>query len=354
MAPRLPLPTLLSQVLVAFIIEFDNEFEHRMPHRTTSGPAAGSRRGPWLVSMAMWANFMRFVAEDGVPLRALEGPARITNLKGMQRWGYVVVAPDPSEGPVVRPTRYGRKAQEVWAPLEAFIETQWTSRFGKEAIDGLCESLRVLVGQLDIELPPSLPVLSYADGMFAQVPFHEGWESLDLDLSVLLSRALLAFTLECEHNAPLSLAISANALRVLGEQRTRVRDLPRHTGVSREAIDVSLGSLERRGYVVVDADPTAGRGKVARLTPKGREAQEVSRRRLATVERRWEARFGNGIVHDLRDSLDRLVNGGSADRSPLFRASEPYPDGWRAFAPKADTLPHYPMVLHRGGYPDGS
>jgi methyltransferase (TIGR00027 family) len=55
-----PLPALLSQALVAFTIEFDNESERQIQHRTTSGPAAGSR-GPWLVSRAMWANFMRFI-----------------------------------------------------------------------------------------------------------------------------------------------------------------------------------------------------------------------------------------------------------------------------------------------------
>ncbi len=30
-----PLPTLLSQALVAHTIELDNEAEHRLPHRTT-------------------------------------------------------------------------------------------------------------------------------------------------------------------------------------------------------------------------------------------------------------------------------------------------------------------------------
>ena len=44
----------------------------------------------------------------------------------------------------------------------------------------------------------------------------------------------------------------------------------------------------------------------------------------------------------------------SAQLSPLFRGLEPYPDGWRAKVRKPDTLPHYPMVLHRGGFPDGS
>jgi hypothetical protein len=46
---QLPLPALLSQVLVAFTIDFDNEFEHQVPHRTTNhGSATGSV--PWLVS----------------------------------------------------------------------------------------------------------------------------------------------------------------------------------------------------------------------------------------------------------------------------------------------------------------
>ena len=37
-----------------------------------------------------------------------------------------------------------------------------------------------------------------------------------------------------------------------------------------------------------------------------------------------------------------------------MRGLEPYPDGWRAKVRRPEALPHYPMVLHRGGYPDGS
>jgi len=39
---------------------------------------------------------------------------------------------------------------------------------------------------------------------------------------------------------------------------------------------------------------------------------------------------------------------------PIFAGLEPYPDNWRASIRPAGTLPWYPMVLHRGGYPDGS
>ncbi|HEY7176300.1 MAG TPA: hypothetical protein VH442_15400, partial [Micromonosporaceae bacterium] len=66
MASRVPLPTLLSQALIAFTIEFDNEFEYRMPHRTADRPGG---RGPWLTSMAMWSNFIRLVPDEGIPLK---------------------------------------------------------------------------------------------------------------------------------------------------------------------------------------------------------------------------------------------------------------------------------------------
>ena len=94
----LSLPTLLSQVLVAFTIEFDNEFERQMPHRTTHGPKTASRGGPWLVSLVMWSNCMQFIGEQGLSVGELERLARTrTNLNGMERWGYIVVEPGPRE-----------------------------------------------------------------------------------------------------------------------------------------------------------------------------------------------------------------------------------------------------------------
>jgi hypothetical protein len=80
---------LLSQVLVAFTIEFDNESEHQMPHRTTNhNSTAATLHAPWLMSLAMWENCMRFVGENGVTVRALQELAHTTtNLNGMERWG---------------------------------------------------------------------------------------------------------------------------------------------------------------------------------------------------------------------------------------------------------------------------
>jgi hypothetical protein len=91
----LPLTALLSHVLVAFTVEFDNEFEHRMPHRTTMG---GGQSGPWLASMAMYSNLLRLVPESGITVGELERQACTPKLplRGMERWGYVLVAPDPT------------------------------------------------------------------------------------------------------------------------------------------------------------------------------------------------------------------------------------------------------------------
>jgi hypothetical protein len=95
----LPLPALLSQVLVAFTIEFDNEFELRVPHQTTT-LKTGARGAPWLVSLAMWSNVLRFVDEDGVTVQellirtGLERPVLRMWLERLGKWwGYIVVEP---------------------------------------------------------------------------------------------------------------------------------------------------------------------------------------------------------------------------------------------------------------------
>jgi len=367
----LPLSALLSQALVAFTIEFDNEFEHQSPHRTTRGPKAGSSHGPWLASMVMWSNCMRFVGEEGISVGELENLARTkTNLNGMERWGYIVVAPDPAESRpprsrwVIRATPKGRKAQEIWQPLFGVIEERWRARFGKGEIEQLRESLCALISQMDVDLPDCLPILGY--GLFSTEPDRgrrtrgaqpierEAGSGSRLPLPALLSRVLLAFAIEFERESDLSLAISANIVRVLDEKGVRVRDLPLLTGVSKEAVSTAVGFLQKRRVAVVEQDPTGGRAKIVRLTPKGREAQDAYRDLFAIIEERWQARFGKDTISTLGEQLRRLAGEPTAEISPLFRGLEPYPDGWRAAVRKPDTLPHYPMVLHRGGFPDGS
>jgi DNA-binding MarR family transcriptional regulator len=359
-ADRLPLPTLLSFALVAFTIEVDNEFEHQLPHRTSIGPAAKSGRGPWLTSFAMWSNFMQYVAPQGVPLADLEAMARMTNLAGLTRWEYITVQPNEIGPEVVRPTKAGRSAQQVWRPLAATIEQRWTARFGAAATTALRDALRTIVAQLDAELPRYLPVVR--GGLFTELPNGTGWlpsvtedgATPPLDLAALVSQLLLTFTVEFEHGSPPSLPISGSPLRVLDETGARLRDLPRLTGISTQAIAMSLGTLERQGHVVVEVDPSVSRTKRARLTAKGAAAQDGYRKLAGQIEAGWPKRFGVAAIDGLRDALEALAGDGTPTSSPLFEGLTAYPDGWRASVPARETLPHHPAVLHRGGYPDGA
>jgi hypothetical protein len=358
--PHLPLSALLSQVLVAFTIEFDNEFEHQVPHRTTNhGATAGSRHVPWLVSRVMWSNFMRFVDEQGTTIRDLQRLLRMP-AKSMRTWvtrmsewwGYIVVE-SKAAGAVVIPTPGGRKALEVWRTLDDLIEKRWRERIGGDTVDRLHELLSTIVGQIDGDLPDSLPILGY--GLFSTAPEPaKPAPASGLSLPSLLSRVLLWFAVEFERGSEVSLAISANVLRLLAEEGTAVRDLPRMAAVSKEAIAMSLSFLEKRGYTIVKSRPAASGGKLLLLTSSGRNTQDTYRQRVWAIEERWQAQFGIGALGHLRELLESLIGDPAAQRSPLLRGLEPYPDGWRASIARPEGLPHYPMLLHRGGFPDGS
>jgi len=320
-----------------------------MAHRTARHGSTGAPgEGPWLTSTVMWWNCMRFVDEGGVRVRDLVTLARTkTNFKGMARWGYIVIKPDPADK-VVRATQKGQRAKEVCGPLILAIEERWRKRFGKQAIDELRKSLSTVVDQIPYELPDCMPILGY--GLFskarAKVETKPG-VSADLPLPALLSRVLLAFTLQFERESKVSLAICANVLRVLDETGVPVRDLPVLTGVSKEAISMAMGYLQKRGLAVVAAEPDKGPAKISGLTTEGLEAKDAYQRLLRTIEERWCNRFGKDKIAALRNALERLAGN-------LFQGLEPYPDGWRASVRRPETLPHFPMVLHRGGYPDGS
>ena len=357
----LPLSALLSQALVAFTIEADNEAEHRMPHRTTSdGASPGAPPGaPWNTSLLMWANCLRQLPDEGITVAQLLGRARTgTNLDGMRRWGYVMFTPEagrPKPDTLIRPTAWGSAARGTWQEVTMQVEDRWRDRLGTDAFTALRAALAGVVAHLDPALPDCLPILRH--GLFsrpdpaASAPGHTALPAGDLPLWALLSRTLLAFAAQYEAGPGPSLAVSANVLRVLDGRGVPSSDVPALAGVSRESVAMAAGWLRGAGLVTEGPDPAGGRRKVTRLTPRGAAARDEYPVRAAEVERDWRARFGDATVSALRRSVAPLLAG---DPPPLAAGLAPYPDNWRARRPAPGTLPHYPMALHRGGYPDGS
>ncbi|MGH7856718.1 MAG: hypothetical protein ACREQY_05250 [Candidatus Binatia bacterium] len=362
---ELALPALLSHALVAFTIEVDYEFERRMPHVTSTE----GRKGPhgtyivWLTSFAMWANFLRYVPDEGIGVGELQQLARIpdgtleTCLAGMSRWGYVNVEGKPKAKRVVRLRMGGEDAGKKWAPLAAEVEERWQARFGGAEIDSLRASLQSALGSTGTVLPDYLPIARYQTALRAEV--LEGAVAGDADgsLPALLAKVLLSFALEFETRSELALAMTANVLRVLPDEGVLVRDLPVRAGVSKEAVSFALGWLEKNGYAQVSAD----KAKLARPTAKGRDAQQSYGQNVGEIEDAWTERHGGA----LRKTLEAVMTKRAGNGLLLAEGLKPDPTSWRAHkryarlteayvADPAAALPHYPMVLHRGGYPDGS
>lgn len=144
-------------------------------------------------------------------------------------------------------------------------------------------------------------------------------------------------------------------MQFVGEVGVTVRELERLARTR-----TNLDGMRRWGYIDIEPKSAGSKTKrprpdsVLRPTPAGYKAQEVWRPLFGVIEQRWQARFGKDTILALRELLERVVGEPTAQMSPLFKGLVPYPDGWRASVRKPDTLPHYPMVLHRGGFPDGS
>ncbi len=206
----------------------------------------------------MWANCVRYVADGDLTVGELAARARTgTNVDGMRRWGYVEVHPAdrrPSASTVLRATEAGRRAAEVWAPLGRVVEDRWRERFGGDQVSRLRDAPASVAGQLDAGLPDCLPVLGHGMRTTVTLRGEPAGDLTDAPLWELLSRVLLGFTVQFEGvRGTRSLAIGADVLRLIDEQGVRVRDLPRRSGVSKEAVAMALGVLEKVSAVEIDS-----------------------------------------------------------------------------------------------------
>jgi hypothetical protein len=289
-----------------------------------------------------------------------------TNLDGMRRWGYITIdgvgrvargerRPIGKPGSGLALTRRGRAAAEVWRSLPGEIEQRWRERFTDDAIDRLRGALRTI----DVPLPEFMPICSAIDRGLGESEPNDDLDGAtddnpELSLVSLVARVLLLYTRSYERGAKLSLAIQLNGVRVIDREGVALRELPRISGVSEAACAMIVKRLETSGCC--EQLPLArGRGKQVRLiADRGLRAKRGGAQRLQRTLGGWEERYGADAIEELRRALESIVGDGTRAGSPLFEGLHPPPDGWRAKVPEPERLPWFPMVLHRGGYPDGS
>lgn len=321
------LSALLSQTLVAFTLEFDNEFERRMQQAGYPGA---------LLSLVLWSNLVRFLAPADLSIRQLAAQALAPDtqpkfgLGCLERWGYVVLRPDPAdERPIakrvrfrsgrllregwgsgrgiradwlVRLTEKGRTAAGIWPSLFSEIETRWTARFGAGRFAELRQALWAIIEQLDLELPEGLPVHWLEKHDYPRL--RKRRTRID-SLPVLLSQLLLAFCIEFEQASRVPLALCANTLRVLGEAPVPLADIARLTGGSPETTDIGWFT---KPFVVIRPDPKAKRGQAVCLSPLGLKVQKNYLKLTHEIEERWQVRFGSEKIQRLRDCLSEFFS----------------------------------------------
>jgi DNA-binding MarR family transcriptional regulator len=92
-----------------------------------------------------------------------------------------------------------------------------------------------------------------------------------------------------------------------GPQGARPSDLAARLGMSKQALNYLLGSLERAGYIERRPHPDDARAKRIALTPRGLGAGRVIRDAVAEVETAWSELLGPERFAELRTMLEELV-----------------------------------------------
>lgn len=371
MGTGLPLPSLLSYALCAYTIEVDNGFERRMPVFTKINGLQIPREGPdvrpvWPCSLMCWSNGIRHVDEAGTLARQVADRSGFAGLPGhpelksYQRWGYLTIGEDlhtkkvsvPKGDAHVSLTRSGRAARAAWLAIPAEVDARWEERLGKRDVDDLRLALQAVTSRLDVPATEHFPG-AHLGGACHVPAFGRTVPDVGTHLAVPLSAALLAFTLDYEQEAPLPMAFAANVVRVIAEDGTPTRDVPRLTGLAKDQVATVVRNLQKGGYLTSVPDPAKPRAPLAKLTPKGLDAQDAHTSLLASTTAAWRDRFGASTVGALVDALDVVVGAAHLEESRLRPGLELHPGGWRAKVPQPDTLPHHPFN-RQGGYPDGA
>jgi DNA-binding MarR family transcriptional regulator len=84
--------------------------------------------------------------------------------------------------------------------------------------------------------------------------------------------------------------------------------LAARAGISKQAVNQLLGSLENFGYVVRASGPQKGRTRVVRFTKRGRAAYAKIIDILRDIEREWSAELGPRQFAQLKALLYRIWN----------------------------------------------
>ena len=134
-------------------------------------------------------------------------------------------------------------------------------------------------------------------------------------LMFIAARAAAERIFRAVHDAGFGDVTIAQSRLMMGidDQGTRLSVLADRAQIAKQTATALVDKLERAGYVERVPDPSDGRARQVRMTPRAEAALPVARAEEDRIETEWRALLGPELMDHLRTALN-----------PLRGATDPY------------------------------
>jgi DNA-binding MarR family transcriptional regulator len=135
--------------------------------------------------------------------------------------------------------------------------------------------------------------------------------SRELPTSLLMfiaSRAAADRIFRAVHDAGFDDVTIAQSRLMMGidTDGTRLSTLAERAQIAKQTATALVDKLERAGYVERVPDPSDGRARLVRMTPRAEAALPIARAEEDRIEAEWQAHLGAARMNQLRQALTAL------------------------------------------------
>jgi len=92
-----------------------------------------------------------------------------------------------------------------------------------------------------------------------------------------------------------------------GPDGRRPTEIAADAQISKQRVNDLLRDLERLGYLRLEPDPSDGRARIVRLTPRGKRLHRAAVDVHAAVEEEWKRQVGARRYSQMRETLEELL-----------------------------------------------
>ena len=327
---ELPLPTLLSHVLLMFKDDYDR---------------FGAKRN--LPGLPVLSNLLQYLGTKPIHIEDIRQKINISQrvlrnvVAAVSLLGWIEESRSSTQPrqKVMTLTKKGGQLVANGKRTIRQVESTWEQTYGENTICSLRSALCKVLDGYRFELPHYCVGYGVADqSIKGGSPHGEEWPNVsrdetvsnsELSLSALLSRTLSAYTIDYEMAGLGGLGWVSQCLQYIGDDPITLKE-------AREYGIVGNGKCmsERHLSVVVEPGrPSDGQRKVY-LTPKSRRSRDAYPKVVRQTEQAWRDQYGDSAVTNLHVALEH-INQSAPESIPDY----PDPAHWLKYPQRTHQQP---------------